>query len=119
MSADEPSHNSSGNNVRCKMLPGAEAGRADQGRKSVAEKHYRFVVMVLMGDYRSERKALNGMAGWERIAAVKKVSTAIAFQGALPAGGDFENFGDNQGVDYRLAAQQSGFAQLGLLGQDS
>src|SRR5437764_476288 len=119
MSADEPSHNASRNNVRCKMLPSAEARCPHQGGKSIAEEHNRFVVLILMGDYRSESKALDGMSRWERIAAVKEVSSAIPFQGALPAGGDFENFGHNQRVDQRFAAKQSRFAQLWLLRQDS
>ena len=58
-----------------------------------------------MRDYRGEGKALNGVTGRERIASVEEVPAPIPYQGPLPAGCVFEDFGHNQCIGDRLASQ--------------
>jgi len=77
------------------MLPGTEARGPDHRRQAISEDYNRYIVVVPMRDYGSERKASNGVAGRKPVAAVEEVDASVSFQGPLAAGCSFEHFGHN------------------------
>jgi hypothetical protein len=87
------------------MLPGTEARGTDHSGEAISQDYRRFVVVVPMRDYGSEREALDGVAGRKPIAAVEEVGASASFHGPLAASGGFENFGHNQTVHERFGSQ--------------
>src|SRR6266849_11039328 len=98
MAADKPADGCSHHKFGCVMLPGAEARRPNHRGEPVGKDNNRLIVVILMCDHRSESKASDGVAGRKCVAAVKEMAASVSFEGALPAGGDFENFRHNQTV---------------------
>ena len=119
MRADKPPHDAARQDVRREVLLAAEARCAHQGGESISGDYNRLLVALPMRDNRGQGKALDGVAGRERIASVEEVPASIPYQGPLPAGCEFEDFGHNQRIGDRLAAQQSRAAQLRDLRQNS
>ena len=60
------------------MLPGAEARCANHSGETISEDYNRFIIVVLMRDYRSQRKASDGVAGRKSVTAVGRPTLAAA-----------------------------------------